>query len=360
MRGEIELRRDDFRETPRTLYRAEGMSVTAFAYPSGVEALRLENRRGQLVVLPYLGQMIWAAAFDGRDLTMKQMFRQPKRAASIIDTYGCFMFHSGLLRNGCPGPEDTHALHGEMPCAPMDSASLVVGADQHGGWLAVTGEYEYVQGFGSHYLARPSVRLAEHEALMRIGMQVTNLGGMPMELMYMAHLNYAYVPGARFEQALGAGGLRLRESVPAHVRPTPAWRDYTAALAREPERLATLDTPGLYDPEIVFFMNRASAGRDGLAHFRLHHPDGGAFHTAYRPEQFPHATRWILHNADQQVAAFALPSTCEPEGYLAEQRKGHVAVLAPGARREFEVLTGYLSPAEVAEGKYAMEPARDA
>ncbi len=38
------------------------MSVTAFAYPSGVEALRLENRRGQLVVLPYLGQMIWAAA----------------------------------------------------------------------------------------------------------------------------------------------------------------------------------------------------------------------------------------------------------------------------------------------------------
>ncbi|MDR0246294.1 MAG: aldose 1-epimerase family protein [Burkholderia sp.] len=346
MRGEIELRHDDFRETPRTLYRTDGLTVTAFAYPSGVEALKLENRRGHLVVLPYLGQMIWAAEFDGRDLTMKNMFRQPKRAASIIDTYGCFMFHSGLLRNGCPGPDDTHALHGEMPCAPMDRAGLVVGTDARGAIVEVTGEYEYVQGFGSHYVARPSVRLAEHDAQMTIAMDVTNLGGAPMDLMYMAHLNYAYVPGGRFVQSLSRGGLRLRDSVPAHVKPTAAWRDYTATLAHEPERLATLDAPALYDPEIVFFMNGAETDADGVAHFRLAHPDGGAFHTAYRPGQFPHATRWILHNADQQVAAFALPSTCEPEGYEAERRKGHVAALAPGATRRFDVLTGYLSATE--------------
>ncbi|MCA8019163.1 aldose 1-epimerase family protein [Burkholderia metallica] len=346
MRGEIELRRDDFRDPPRTLYRTDGLTVTAFAYPSGVEALKIENRRGHIVVLPYLGQMIWAAAFDGRDLTMKHMFRQPKRAASIIDTYGCFMFHSGLLRNGCPGPDDTHALHGEMPCAPMDRASLVVGTDAHGAFVEVTGEYDYVQGFGSHYVARPSVRLAEHGAQMTIAMDVTNLGGTPMDLMYMAHLNYAYVPGGRFVQALSRRGLRLRDSVPAHVKPTAAWRDYTATLAREPERLHTLDAPALYDPEIVFFMNDVATDADGVAHFRLAHPDGGAFHTAYRPEQFPHATRWILHNADQQVAAFALPSTCEPEGYEAERRKGYVAALAPGATRRFEVVTGYLNAAE--------------
>ncbi|KWI44257.1 DUF4432 domain-containing protein [Burkholderia pseudomultivorans] len=356
MRGEIELRRDDFRETPRLLYRTDGLAVTAFAYASGVEALKLENRRGHLVVLPYLGQMIWAAAFDGRDLTMKHMFRQPKRAASIIDTYGCFMFHSGLLRNGCPGPDDTHALHGEMPCAPMDRASLVVDADAHGATVEVTGEYEYVQGFGSHYVARPSVRLAAHDAQMTIAMDVTNLGGAPMDLMYMAHLNYAYVPGGRFVQPLPRGGLRLRDSVPAHVKPTDAWRDYTATLAREPERLDTLDAPALYDPEIVFFMNGAQADADGFAHFLLAHPDGGAFHTAYRPEQFPHATRWILHNADQQVAAFALPSTCEPEGYQAERRKGHVAALAPGATRRFEVVTGYLD----ADEARALQVPRDA
>ena len=81
-----------------------------------------------------------------------------------------------------------------------------------------------------------------------------------------------------------------------------------ATLAHEPERLHTLDAPALYDPEIVFFMNGAETDADepriSCSNIRM------AAHSAYRPEQFPHATRWILHNADQQVAAFALPSTC--------------------------------------------------
>lgn len=38
MQGEIALRRDDFRDTPRTLYRTDGLTATAFAYPSGVDA----------------------------------------------------------------------------------------------------------------------------------------------------------------------------------------------------------------------------------------------------------------------------------------------------------------------------------
>lgn len=69
-----------------------------------------------------MGQMIWDVQFDGHDLTMRNMFRQPKPAAEVVATYGCFAFHSGLLANGCPSPEDTHPLHGEMPCAAMDDA----------------------------------------------------------------------------------------------------------------------------------------------------------------------------------------------------------------------------------------------
>ncbi len=49
-----------------------------------------------------------------------------------------------------------------------------------------------------------------------------------------------------------------------------------------------------------------------------------------------------MRNADQQVAAFALPSTCLPEGYTAEKRAGRVQSLAPGASADFNVLTGYL------------------
>lgn len=54
-----------------------------------------------------MGQMIWDAFFDGHDLTMRNMFSQPKLASEIVATYGCFAFHSGLLANGCPSPADT-------------------------------------------------------------------------------------------------------------------------------------------------------------------------------------------------------------------------------------------------------------
>ncbi|WP_213878974.1 aldose 1-epimerase family protein [Pseudomonas sp. dw_358] len=333
-------------QSSRPLLESQHFSVRAWTYPSGVKALSLENSRGKLVILPWQGQMIWSAEFDGVDLTMRNLFTQPRPSANVIGTYGCFMFHSGLLRNGCPGPEDDHALHGEMPCAPMDQAWLQVGEDERGAYLRLGGEYEYVQGFGDHYRACPSVTLRPASGLFEIGLQVVNLAGKPMELMYMAHMNYAYVEGARLTQPLGCARTRVRESVPAHVRPTPAWTAYIAELGQDPTRLKVLDSPELYDPEIVCFFDDVRSDAQGQAHFFLDHPTGAAFYTRYSPRQFDHAARWILHNADQQVAAFVLPATCEPEGYRAELAKGNVRRLGPGARAEFSLTTGYLSAAE--------------
>jgi hypothetical protein len=335
-----------FGETEKILLESADFCVRAWTYPSGVKALALENARGRLVVLPYQGQMIWSAMFDGCDLTMRNMFSQPRPSPTVIGTYGCFMFHAGLLRNGCPAAADDHPLHGEMPCAPMDAAWLEVGDDAGGPYLKLVGEYEYVQGFGDHYRATPSVTLRASSGLFDIGMAVTNLAGKAMELMYMAHMNYAYVPGGRLFQPLDGARVRVRQSVPAHVKPTPEWSSYMAQLSEDPSRLTTLDTPALYDPEIVCFFDGVPADASGHAHFLLEHPGGAAFYTRYRPEQFTHATRWLLHNADQGVAAFVLPATCEPEGYLAETAKGNVRVLGGGQSAVFNVTTGYLSAQE--------------
>lgn len=339
----LALSPEQFNGAEKTLVQSDDFRVLAWTYPSGVKALALENARGRLVVLPYQGQMIWSAMFDGCDLTMRNMFSQPKSSPTVIGTYGCFMFHAGLLRNGCPAPADNHPLHGEMPCAPMDSAWLEVGEDAAGSFLRLAGQYEYVQGFGDHYQAQPSVTLRAGSGLFDIGMVVTNLAGKAMELMYMAHMNYAYVADGRLLQPLAGARVRMRESVPAHVQPTPEWSAYMAQLREQPSRLSTLDTPQLYDPEIVCFFEDVPADTSGNAHFLLDHPSGSAFYTRYRPDQFSHATRWILHNADQAVAAFVLPATCEPEGYLAEKTKGNVRLLAGGQRAVFSVTTGYLS-----------------
>jgi monosaccharide-transporting ATPase len=112
----------------RLIAESGAFSVTSFRYPSSVEGLRIANARGHVVVLPFLGQMIWDAVFDGRRLTMGNVFPYPRNGASILETYGAFAYHAGVLRNGTPGPQDTHPLHGEMPVTRMDSAHLRVSA----------------------------------------------------------------------------------------------------------------------------------------------------------------------------------------------------------------------------------------
>lgn len=335
MTTRITLWRELFSEQPRTLLENDDFTVTAFRYASSVEGLKIQNSRGYLVILPWMGQMIWDAQFDGHDLTMRNMFRQPKPAAEVVATYGCFAFHSGLLANGCPSPEDTHPLHGEMPCAAMDDAWLELEDDS----LRVAGRYEYVMGFGHHYQAQPAVVMRKASALFDIQMAVTNLASVAMPLQYMCHMNYAYVPNATFRQNIPDTALKLRESVPAHVKPTAQWLAFNQRLLQGEASLATLNEPGFYDPEIVFFADELDRYTD-TPEFCMIAPDGVTFVTRFSSADLNYVTRWILYNGDQQVAAFALPATCRSEGFLAAQRNGTLLQLEPQQTRTFTVTTG--------------------
>ena len=113
----IPLSESLFGKEPQVVLQSDEFTVTAFAYPQNIAALKIANSRGFVEVLPLMGQIIWDAVFDGKSLRMDNMFRKPQRGSEIVDTYGCFAFHSGLLTGGCPSPEDTHPLHGEFPCA---------------------------------------------------------------------------------------------------------------------------------------------------------------------------------------------------------------------------------------------------
>ncbi len=341
---EFHLRRQDFVEQPHVIANTYGLSVTAFRYPSGIEALLVENERGNIIVLPFMGQMIWGAEFDGVDLTMGNGFSMPRPATTIVETYGCFAFHSGILRNGCPSPQDNHLLHGEMACAKMDKAGLLFGHDERGAFVEITGEYEYVMGFGAHYLARPSVRLHADETLFDITMDVENLSSAPMELMYMCHVNFAYAEGARIVQPVPytPDHVQVRTAVPGHVTPNDDYLSLIDELATDPAAMEVLDEPERYDPEQVFYIRGLPKDAEGNTHLMMQLPEGDGFGISYPTEIFPKTVRWILVNGDAQVAAFALPSTCEPEGYLAEKAKNNVQVLASGERAVFPVRVGYL------------------
>ena len=333
--GIIELQRDYFTDSSKIIFRNEEMTASLFRYSSGVEAIELKNTRGRIVVLPFMGQMIWDLEFDGTDMKMKNMFSQPKKAASIIDTYGCFAFHSGLIRNGCPEPEDDHDLHGEMPCAEMDRAWLKISDEG----INICGEAEYVKGFGHHYLARPTVKMFNRETFIEISMNVKNLSGSEMPLQYMCHTNYAYIENAVMKQNIPDSAFKLRESIPGHVKPTEQWMDYNRKLLSGEEIITALNKPEMYDPEIVFFADKLDQFQEE-AEFEMVLPDGTAFFTRFSTAELNYATRWILHNRDQQVGAFVLPATCRPEGFLAAERSGTLLKLEAWEERSFTVITG--------------------
>jgi hypothetical protein len=338
------LRREMFGDKEREIARLGDLSANVFRYDTGVEAIRLLNPRGQAVVLPFLGQMLWSAEFDGVGLAMRSMFAQPRPVATIVETYGCLAYHSGLLRNGVPGPGDTHPPHGEAPCAPMDSAGIVCGADSRGRFLAITSKREYAMGFGAHYLSEPRITLHESDTALDIAMQVNNLSAAPMDLMYMCHVNFAYPEGARLVQAVPFTPEHVvaRTAVPGHVTPNDAWRALLADVAAHPGRLERLDEPALYDPEFVFYLKGVPVQADGRVRYAMLRREGDAFAIRWNPEIMPHTVRWVLVNSDQSVAAFAMPATCEPEGYSAEKRKGHVQTLEGGESAVFETEIAYV------------------
>jgi len=346
----VPLSRHGLTATERPVLVADGLTATLFRYETGIEGLRLSNRRGSLVLLPWFGQMIWEAGFDGVSLGMRSIFSAPEPSTTIGGTYGCFAFHSGLLRNGVPAAGDDHAAHGEFPCAAMQSAWLELLQTGEGPALRLVGERQHRVGFGPFYSARPSVTLTPDAGLFDLGLHVVNRSGLPMELMYMAHLNFTFVPDGEILQPAPFEPDRtvVRRAVPAHVQPDEAYRAFLEELAAEPARMARLSEPERYDPEQVFYVRQPGTDGAGRTELMLRRPEGDGFSVRYAPGQFPHCVRWILESPDIGVASFCLPSTCEPEGYLAERAKGNVRQLPPGGEAHFQLRVGYLDKAEAA------------
>ncbi|GAF38006.1 aldose 1-epimerase family protein [Lentilactobacillus farraginis] len=296
----------------------------------------MKNSKGYLVVLPFYGLIIWDAIFDEISLKMKDMFSQPLPGPGIADTYGCFQFTSGLLANGTPGPQDDYQLHGEFPTTKMDESSLTFNEDT----ITIHSSFEYVKGFGNHYLAQPSVSLHKDSGLFDIQLKVTNLSNyQPMPLQYLCHMNYAYVANAEMSSNIPDKAFQLRQTIPAHVHPTPEWLEYNDKLKASGRLINKLDDPNHYDPEIVFFSSDLSKYA-AEAQFRVNVGHGKNFLTKFSTKQFPIATRWILYNPDQQVNAFAIPGTSTPEGFHAAKEAGTLIMLKPHESREFKVTTG--------------------
>ena len=336
-----------FSEAEKTLAEFNSLSASTFLFSTGVAGLRLVNEVGQIVVLPFQGQQIWDAQFYGRTLTMKSMFEQPYPTTDYLNTYGGFAIHCGATAMGVPTAEDSHPLHGELPNAPYQTAQLLIGEDERGPYLGVTGTYQYTVAFNHNYIARPLVKLYANSSQMPLSMTVKNLKRSEMELMYLAHVNFRPVDNGRlvYSAPCTPEHVRVRSSIPSHIRPPEGYREFLGELEANPEQHNLLKLDLAFDPEVVFFVDYLTDDA-GWAHSMQVHPDGSADFISHRPSELDHGVRWISRTVDQDCLGIILPATAEPEGYTAEKAKGNIKVLPPGGEFHCDMEVGALSPVE--------------
>ena len=355
----IDLHSAMFGEKERPLCQSDAFAISTFRFESGVAALRIKNARGEAIMLPFQGQQIWRAGFDGRELTMRSMFEEPRPTQVYLETYGGFLIHCGITGLGAPGPEDGHVLHGELPNAPFQSAWLDV--DEASGRVTVAGSYQHTVAFSTNYLATVETTFGAGSALMDVTVSVKNLKATPMDLMYLGHANFRPVDHGELHYTADYDpqSVRVRQSIPSHVTPKPGYAEFLQALADDPTPHHVL-TPGLgFDPEVVFEIDMNS-DEDGFAHALQKHPDGTADYVRCRPDQAPLCTRWICRTPDQDGLGIAFPSTSGVEGHAIEKAKGRVEVVEAGATWRIDMQFGLLTAEEAAEKITAIEKGRQA
>ncbi len=343
----INLQKNFFSESEKIVVEFEGMTASTFLFDSGVHGLRLKNQVGEIVVLPFQGQQVWDAQFYGRRLTMQSMFSQPHPTQNYLHTYGGFVIHCGATAMGVPEAADSHPLHGELPNAPYQSAQMLLGQDERGPYLAVTGNYQYTVAFSHNYIATPEVRLYANTNRLSVSMTVKNLKNSPMELMYLAHVNFRPVNNGRlmYSAPCDPAHVRVRSSIPSHISPPPGYSEFLHELEANPEKHNLLTPDLAFDPEVVFFVDYQSDAA-GWAHSMQLHPDGAADFISHRPTQLDHGIRWISRTADQDCLGIALPATAEPEGYTAEKAKGNLKIIPGGGKWMCQMEIGALQPEE--------------
>ncbi len=338
-----------FTEREQTFYSDEDFEVSLFRYPSGVEAVRVRNSLGYIVVLPYLGQMIWEAVFHGQSIGLQSKYTQPKRVREFFETDGCYLMHCGPRRI-CEFDNKYGLVLGELPMAEYDTACILLGEDECGRFAAVSGCYEYNRHRGDQYTAEPVARVYAGSSVLKVTMKVTNTSGYPMDYMFLFHTNSRARDGGRFVQPLRWNGTDMSMFVPLSEEGlSPEAREVFRAFQADPASLRRLGCGAEYRPECCIHLNNPVADADGMYRFLQVDPDGFADYPGV-PADGPLRlfARWLTRGKDHSAVSLCQPSSCGIDGYEAEEAGGHVPAIPSGGSLTATVYMGLLNPEEAA------------
>ena len=327
----INLNAVEFGRAETSLAEHGAIKISTLRYASGVAALRITNKVGVIIFLPYHGQQIWDAKFYGRRLTMRSMFDDPTSSTDYLSNYGAFMLHCGATAMGNPGAGDTHPLHGELPNAIYQSAELSFGQDEQGAFVEVSGHYRHTVAFTHNYVATPRIRINENNGRIAMHLEVKNLKATPMDVMYLAHVNFKPVDGSILIDTASddPSKVNVRDKFPEFFKPTAEYLAFIKTLQKNPKLHRDMTKGKTFDPELVMGLTFKSDAH-GWAHSMQALPDGTADFISHRPSELPRGVRWITRTANQDAIGIYLPATAEANGYTAEKAKGNVLSIDAG------------------------------
>lgn len=308
-----------FDTSPREVFARGDLMVSAFRFGSGVEALRIDNGVGYVVVLPFVGQQVWRAHLHGRELSMVTQFDEPVDAATYTDYdagNGAYLIHCGGTAMGIPGPGDTHPLHGQMPFARHRNVELV--ADD----LAVTVRGGFTLPAIS---AITSLTITAGSGILDSTVRLTNTGDVTSPLMYLAHANFRPARGGHLIETLEPG-RHIISRMDFELDGEPFESRLLDSGSVPMHRL--LEPHARVEPQLI--QEVPVARTDGTVTTRMRHTDGTSDVVTHRCPELTHSVRWIKRTAVDDAFAFAMPATATPGGFTAENARGNVRFYEPG------------------------------
>lgn len=353
MNCKINLYKEQFVEKEKTIFEFGSLRVSAFKYKSGIEAVRLANDKGYIVMLPFMGQMVWDMEFLGHNMVMKSIFDEPEECLeNYCESYGCFLMHCGLTAMGNPTAEDSHLPHGELAVAKYKEAYILAGEDEKGRYIALSGVYSRKLCFEMNYNFMPECRLYENASLIDVTVNFTNNKEVPLEYFYLCHVNFRPVDGSKLVYSAKHENIIAHREVPDGYPGGEKTNAYLDSLEKDMSIMDTIDKESQsYSPEIVFTC-KYDSDTDGNAHTMQVLPDGYACYVKHRPDELPFGMRWISRTDDEDALGMILPATAEHKGYLYCKEKGYERYLQKGESVTYHITTGILTPEQTKKIKF--------
>ena len=333
----INLRKEMFTEKEFVLAESGAMRATAFRYSTGVEALKIENKKGYIIVLPFQGQGVWDICFGGRSLKMKTTVKEPVANVSYLETYGGFLYHCGVGNIGAP--DSSHPHHGEIPNKAYGEAHLLVDTDEKGTFMALGGALDLDIAFVRKYQFRPECRLYEDASVLNVHVELENKRADAMEYAYLCHINFIPMNGAKIID--NATMKTVHKVIPDSF--TDAQKadlgGYMDRLEADRSVGDTVGAPGqFYKPEICCTMIY-----DGTRGKTMQYVEGeGACFVDHDAVALPYTIRWISRTETEDSMGMALPATCEHLGYDYAKANGQMKYLGGFETLKFDITAGWI------------------